>query len=62
MCDKFISLSSEMLMWLVIISGCKVWDLRKTGCNVFSLLTYEKELQKKVVGPPQVKTAKHGGR
>ena len=29
MCDRFISFSSEMLTWLVIINGCKVWDLRQ---------------------------------
>ena len=35
MCDRFISLSSEMLMWLVIISGCKVWDLRQDRMECF---------------------------
>ena len=35
MCDRFISLSSEMLMWLVIISGCKVWDLRQDWMECF---------------------------
>ena len=41
MCDRFISLSCEMLMWLVIISGCKVWDLRQDH-GMFSLFKMAK--------------------
>ena len=38
MCDGFISLSCEMLMWLVIISGCKVWDLGQDRMEWFLYL------------------------
>jgi len=43
-CDRFISLSSEMLMWLVIISGCKVWDLRQDQFFFFLIYVYKNRL------------------